>query len=66
MTNPRASVEDATPIFSREQVEHLKRVFPQRSPQLGESYDQLRWRGGQCSVIEHIEALYKAQNETTN
>ena len=64
--SPRAGEVDEPPQFSLEQVEYLRRVFPQRSPQRGECFDQLRWRGGECNVVAHIEALYKALNETNS
>lgn len=61
--SPRVSAVDEAPPFSREQVEYLQKVFPQKSPQRGECFEQLRWRGGECNVVAHIEALFKAQTE---
>lgn len=49
------------PYVSPELLEELKKRFPERSPQIGESHNDLLWRGGQCSVIALLESKFKDQ-----
>lgn len=66
MRKPPANAVEETPAPPVELalLTYLRAKYPQRSPQRGEAFDQLRWRGGENAVIEHLEALYEAQNET--
>lgn len=61
---PHATDTDK-PLVSLELITYLQRVYPERSPKKGECFEQLRWRGGECAVVEHLIALYKAQKENT-
>lgn len=37
-------------------LKELNTVFPETSPDKGESYEDLRWRGGQRSVVRWIQS----------
>jgi hypothetical protein len=42
-------------LTPRSLLNELEDVFPEQSPEFGESYNDLRWRGGQRSVVRWIK-----------
>jgi hypothetical protein len=42
----------------------LEQAYPEKSPDLNESVETLRHRGGQASVVRHLRRIYNEQNET--
>jgi len=51
------------PLIPDDLIDYLHKLFPERSPELGESMEMLYWRGGQRSVIRYLLAKYEEQNE---
>lgn len=49
------------PYVSKELIEELNRRFPIQSPQEGEQYPDLVWRGGQRSVVDFLETIFQEQ-----
>jgi hypothetical protein len=45
-------------------LEALDRRFPERTPELSEGIDIIRYRSGQRSVVHMLRAIYEEQNET--
>jgi hypothetical protein len=56
-------MEDHLPPIPEDLLAALDKLFPERSPELGEAEGQLRWRGGQRSVIRFLKEHYARQNE---
>ena len=50
----KATLKDLIP---REAIEILDRFFPERTPPLGDSIDQIRYASGQRSVIRFLKEL---------
>ena len=42
-------------------INYLKRKFPDKSPELSESEKEIWFKAGQVSVVKHLEALLKDQ-----
>lgn len=50
------------PPISQHLVAYLEQRFcVNHPPRERETFDQLRWRGGQASVLEHLRALLERQ-----
>jgi hypothetical protein len=49
------------PLVSKELIEELDNRFPNRAPQSEEEYADLRWRGGQRSVVEFLIQIHEDQ-----
>lgn len=45
-------------------LEELEEVFPELSPQFNESFEKLRWRGGQRDVVRWIRSRLMEDNRT--
>jgi hypothetical protein len=43
--------------FNREALAALDRLYPERSPDLKDSIDEIRYRSGQRSVIRFLHSL---------
>jgi hypothetical protein len=43
--------------FTREALAALDKLYPERSPGKAETLDELRWRGGQRSVVRFLYSL---------
>lgn len=50
----KAALKDLIP---REALEILDKFFPERSPALGDTIDQIRYASGQRSVIRFLKEL---------
>jgi hypothetical protein len=57
-------MEDRFPPVPDELLQVLNTLFPERSPEIGETDRDLVWRGGQRSVIRFLNEKYRLQNET--
>lgn len=44
-------------------VEYLESRFPDRSPELSDSLDAIRYKSGQASVARHLRAVYEDQTQ---
>ena len=51
------------PIITDELLSYLRARFPERSPDVSETLPQLHHRGGQTSVVRHLEAVQAKQNK---
>lgn len=51
---------------SKELLDALDSIFPQRSPARGESHDDLMFRGGERSVVDFLHAQYERHFEVTD
>ena len=49
------------PLIPKDLLDELNRRFPNQSPQDGEIYQGLIWRGGQRSVIEFLNTVFEEQ-----
>lgn len=54
---------EKTPTISKDIVDWLEVCFPVVSPKLDETDRQIFHRVGQRSVVEHLIALFKEQND---
>jgi hypothetical protein len=54
---------DRIPIITQDLVDYLDRLYPERSPELGEGTDTLYFRGGQRSVVRCLRRLLEEQDE---
>ena len=55
--------EPKVPLIPDDLMIFLDELFPERSPEIGESVEMLHFRGGQRSVIRFLRAKYAEQNE---
>lgn len=51
------------PPVTLELVQALRKLFPLKSPKVGETVEKLMFVGGQQSVIEFLEEQHKRQQE---
>jgi hypothetical protein len=51
------------PPVSKEILEWLERLFPDRAPDLKHSTDEIRFRSGQVSVVRKLRSEYEAQTK---
>jgi len=49
------------PYISKELQAELNTRFPNVSPKEGETIDQLKWRGGQRSVVDFLTTIHEEQ-----
>lgn len=47
-----------------ELIDELNEIYPDKSPQAGEDFADLRWRGGQRSVVDWIVSRRAATRQT--
>lgn len=41
----------------------LSKQFPERAPHAFETLEEMRWRGGQVSVVRFLQRIFNEQNE---
>jgi len=51
------------PHISLDLIEWLSGVFPEQAPSRSESFEDLKWRGGQVFVVQWLKARYAAQQQ---
>ncbi|MFB2563640.1 hypothetical protein [Rhizobium sp. IMFF44] len=58
--------EDQTrfPYIPKDLIEALDKRFPERTPSLKTSLDEIRWKGGERAVVRFLLEQYDRQNET--
>ena len=49
------------PYISKELLAELNTRFPNVSPKAGETLDELKWRGGQRSVVDFLTTIPEEQ-----
>lgn len=49
------------PYISKELLAELNSRFPNVSPKAGETLDELKWRGGQRSVVDFLTTIHEEQ-----
>ncbi len=52
------------PAISADLLRKLNEMFPERSPKLTDSVDLIRFNSGERSVVQFLNAMFLAQNET--
>ena len=52
------------PYISKELLAELNTRFPNVSPKAGETLDELKWRGGQRSVVEFLQKIFEEQSSS--
>lgn len=62
-TNNRNSIISNIPVFNKEQLEYLNRVFPENTDVLDNS--SMYYRAGQRQVLYHIEHLIEQARKRT-
>lgn len=45
-------------------LDELNERFPERTPPLSSSLDEIRWKGGERSLVRFLQDQYNRQNET--
>ncbi len=60
----KGQVYERTPQVSRELIEWLEEQFPLKSPELDTQERVIFYAVGQRSVVDHLAAVFKEQNET--
>ena len=49
------------PYINNELIDELNVRFPDKSPTVDESHQQLMWRGGQRSVVDFLTQIHEDQ-----
>jgi hypothetical protein len=62
-TNNRNNIISNIPVFNKEQLEYLNRVFPENTDVLDNS--SMYYRAGQRQVLYHIEHLIEQARKRT-
>lgn len=55
---------DNLPQVSKELIEYLEHIYPDRAPTLGTPLEQLWHNSGKVAVVRHLRAVFDEQNET--
>jgi hypothetical protein len=55
---------DNFPPVPQALIQALDKLYPERSPSKGDTYDALMWRGGERSVVRFLLAAFNKQNES--
>ena len=63
-SNPEALKRAIGSRLTPEMMEALDTFFPERSPELSDSIDQIRYASGQRSVIRFLRGLRNGQEES--
>jgi hypothetical protein len=50
------------PLIPKDLLDELNRRFPNQSPLIGETHQDLIWRGGQRSVIDFLNITFEEQD----
>lgn len=58
-----ARAHDATVVIDEDIIPYLEKIFPDRSPPLGQTIEQIMYRSGQVSVVQHLKEKLKQQKE---
>jgi hypothetical protein len=56
--------QDRFPHIPKDLMEALDQRFPERTPSLKSSLDEIRWSGGERAVVRFLLEQYRRQNET--
>ncbi|QXV74653.1 hypothetical protein [Rhizobium phage RHEph21] len=56
--------EDRFPHIPKDLVEALDKRFPERTPSLKTSLEEIRWKGGERAVVRFLLEQYDRQNQT--
>jgi hypothetical protein len=62
--NSMVDDQDRFPHIPKDLVEALDKRFPERTPSLNTSLDEIRWKGGERAVVRFLLEQYSRQNET--
>lgn len=54
--------QDSFPPVPDALLKKLNEVFPHKSPEIGETRDELMWRGGQRALIDWLEIKSQDNN----
>lgn len=57
-------MDDKFPTIPHDLMEELEKRFPEMTPPLTMSLEEIRWKGGQRSVVRFLRSQYDRQNET--
>ena len=56
--------EDDFPTVPRDLIDALDKRFPEKTPSLTASLDEIRWKGGERNVVRFLLEQHRRQNET--
>ncbi|SCW77106.1 hypothetical protein SAMN02927900_04768 [Rhizobium mongolense subsp. loessense] len=59
-----AQAEERFPHIPKDLIEALDKRFPERTPSLKTSFEEIRWKGGERAVVRFLLEQYDRQNET--
>jgi hypothetical protein len=54
---------DQFPTIPLELLRALDEHFPEKAPSSTETFEELKWRGGQVSVIRFLKSKFEEQND---
>ena len=63
---PDGNLKMNIPLVPPALVDYLNNTVPAKSPQKGETLEELQWRGGQRSVVELLQQAVKNQRGDIN
>ncbi|AGC35541.1 MULTISPECIES: hypothetical protein [Rhizobium] len=58
-----AEDQDRFPHIPKDLIDALDQKFPERTPSLKSSLDEIRWKGGERHVVRFLLEQYHRQNE---
>nr|WP_250808762.1 hypothetical protein [Neorhizobium tomejilense] len=56
--------DDDFPPIPADLLQALDKMFPERTPSLKMSLDEIRWKGGERHVVRFLQDQFNRQNET--
>lgn len=56
-------MDDSFPHIPRDLIEELERRFPERTPDLTMTIDQIRYMSGERAVVRFLRDQFNRQNE---
>jgi hypothetical protein len=64
MSSTSKSRRASAPYVDAKLLAYLRETFPELAPSRGEAHDDMVFRGGQVSVVRHLDNLFENQERT--
>lgn len=55
---------DKKPEVSKELIDYLDELYPNKTPDLWETMDEIRTKSGQRSVVDHLISIFEELSES--
>jgi len=63
MSNVKEKPKVKLPVVTESLLSYLTYIYPDKSPDLESTVDNIRYTSGQVSVVRHLKKLYEEQSK---